>query len=155
MLVEPSQAKQDKSKKESRRRKMELSGNMDEEILFASVAKIGAMANTFRNQVVCYPQDYFVLRPCVTYPNVANGGPPFQIDGETFAKWLQNTKTVSCHFATHIEFLQTVGELRWESKPTRAEEPTPASLAWSCGSIFDSVPSHSTDDNWCRAGQID
>ena len=64
---------------------MELLTNMDEEILFAGVAKISEMANTFRNLVACHPQEYFVLRPCATHPNVANGGPPFQINGETFA----------------------------------------------------------------------
>ena len=72
---------------------METLSNVDEEILFASITKIDEMATNFRNLVTRQPRDYFVLRPCATYPSVTNGGPPFQIGGEVFDKWLMVTRT--------------------------------------------------------------
>ena len=75
---------------------------MDEEFLFAGVAKIGAMAHTFRNLVACRPQEYFVLRPCATYSNVKNGRPPFQIKDGTFVEWLKVTKAQCPVILRHV-----------------------------------------------------
>jgi len=88
-------------KGEKTSKKMELAG-LDEEILFAGVAKIGTMANAFERQVKNNPQEYCVLQPCVTYQNVANGGPPFQIDGRVLTKWLQCTRTQCPVILRHV-----------------------------------------------------
>jgi hypothetical protein len=92
VFAQSPQPRQHKSKKNNRRRKMELLTNMDEEILFAGVAKIGTMANTFRSLVAGNSQEYFILRPCAIYPEVTNGGPSFQIDDRTLTEWLKVTK---------------------------------------------------------------
>jgi hypothetical protein len=67
--------------------------DMGEEILYASVGKIGELARAFEGQVARNPQEYWILQPNLVYSNVANGVPPFQIDDSVLARWLHNTKT--------------------------------------------------------------
>jgi hypothetical protein len=75
---------------------------LSEEILYANVAKIGAMANAFEGQIAQNPQEYWVLQPNLVYQDVSNGGPPFQIQDSVFAIWLQNTKTQCPVILRHI-----------------------------------------------------
>jgi hypothetical protein len=76
--------------------------DLNEEILYAGVGKIGEMANAFEGQIVQNPQEYWVLQPDLVYQDVSNGGPPFQIQDSVFARWLQNTKTQCPVILRHI-----------------------------------------------------
>jgi hypothetical protein len=80
---------------------MNLAG-LNEEILYAGAAKIGAMASAFEGQVAQNPQEYWVLQPNLVYQNVPNGGPPFQIHDSVFTKWLQNTRTQCPVILRHV-----------------------------------------------------
>ena len=81
---------------------MEVLSNVDEEILFTSVAKIGEMSATFKKLARDQPQDYFVLRPHAVHLNVTNGGPSFHFDDKTFDKWLVNTRSKCPLLLRHI-----------------------------------------------------
>jgi hypothetical protein len=66
---------------------------LQDEILYANVAKIVTMANDFEGQVIQNPQGCWVLQPDMVYHNVLKGGPPFRIQESEFVRWLQNTRT--------------------------------------------------------------
>jgi hypothetical protein len=101
VLVESPLPKSNRQKKKTKRRKMDLA-DLNEEILYAGVGKIGEMATAFAGQVAQNPQEYWVLQPDFVYQDVSNGGPPFQIQDSVFARWLQNTKTQCPVILRHI-----------------------------------------------------
>jgi hypothetical protein len=81
------------SKENKRQRRMEISGVIDERILFADFSRIRKMAGDYRELVKQQPERYVQLRHCATFDDVKNGGPPFQIDGDLYATWYQETST--------------------------------------------------------------
>jgi hypothetical protein len=101
VLVESPLSESDRQKKKTKRRKMDLA-DLNEEILYAGVGKIGEMATAFEGQIAQNPQEYWVLQPDLVYQDVSNGGPPFQIQDSVFAIWLQNTKTQCPVILRHI-----------------------------------------------------
>ena len=65
------------------------------------------MAGDYRELGKQEPGRYFQLRYCATFDDVKNGGPPFQIDGDLFAKWYKETATRCPVMLRHLmAFLQ-------------------------------------------------
>ena len=86
-------SKGESSKDNKRQRRMETSGVVDESVLFADFSRIREMAGDYREWAKHKPDRYVQLRPCATFDDVKNGGPPFQIDGDLYARWCQETAT--------------------------------------------------------------
>jgi hypothetical protein len=66
------------------------------------------MASAFRELGTQDPQRYFQVQHCATFDDVKNGGPPFQIDGNLFANWYEETMTRCPVMLRHLmSFLQS------------------------------------------------
>ena len=74
------------SRENKRQRRMERLSVIDESILCADFSRIRKMAGEYRELGKQEPERYFQLRYCATFDDVKNGGPPFQIDGDTYTK---------------------------------------------------------------------